>query len=504
MEYSMSGMPEWLSEADEDFTFGAKATSCLHSAATQDAASPSSAAFELPEWMETRDNLGLTNIGLFEDVMLTKDFEDFPLALQDGDVIKDEEDFSATIKPEDMLVPPFNFQPQAQSPQGQSTKPVVVVTEPPKITINVKRVKVPSAATTKSNTGPNSSVPQLYSGMPSAAAIHSQEIVNVVPSYQDTSTIHSQEIVNVVPSYQDTSTIHSQEIVNALPSHQDTPPIDANDLFNELMDMVGTEPKLEGLSDLDSSMVDFLSHLESSNSQLDDSDVSSWGSEPGSPAVLPSPVPSCGSLSPPQSATDLLNTFYSPVPEEKVVSPYYTSQVAWSPGQTAFVGPASPLIISNKDAPSPADRAAPSPADRAAPSPADRAAQSPADRAAPSPADRASDFEADWDQSELHSYSRSPGKNKSRKSNGRVAPYPADKRERKKEQNKQAALRYRHKKKQEDDTIMAQIKAEEERQEKLQAKYDNLKQELACMKKIMREVFIAKGVVSADAFKKKK
>jgi len=459
MEYNLSGMPEWLTEGDADFTFGAKATSCLHSAVTQDAAVPSSATFELPEWMETRDNLGLTNIGLFEDVMLTKDFEDFPLGLQDGN--KDGEDFSATIKPEDMLVPPFNFQPQAQTPQDLPTNPVIVVTEPPKITINVKRIIVPSASTTKSNNVRTSSVPQVCSGMPSAAATQSQEMVNVLPNYQDTS------------------------------------PIDANDLFNELMDMVGTEPKLDEFSDLDSSMVDFLTQLESSNSQLgvsdvpqldasdvshldasdvsylDASDVSSWGSEPASPAVLPSPVPSCGSLSPPQSAGDLSHhTFYSPKPEEKVVSPYYTSEVAWSPGETAFLAPASPIVT--------------------------------IDKAALSPAAGASEFEEDWSQSELHSYSRSPGKKKSRKSNGRVAPYPTDKRERKKEQNKQAALRYRHKKRQEDDVIMAQIKTEEERQEKLQAKYSNLKQELACMKKIMREVFIAKGVVSADAFKKKK
>jgi len=472
----LSGMPEWLSEGDEDFTFGAKATSCLHSAVTQDAAIPSSATFELPEWMETRDNLGLTNIGLFEDVMLTKDFEDFPL---------DGEDFSATIKPEDMLVPPFNFQPQAQTPQGLLTKPVIVVTEPPKITINVRRIVVPSSSTTKSN-----------NVRPDSLRINNNNDHNV-------SNSSSPQVYNDIQS---ATAIHSQEMVNFLPGCEESSPIDANNLLNELMEMVGTEPQLDGFSDLDSSMVDFLSHLEASNAQLDASDVSSWGSPAGSPGVLPSPVPSCGSLSPPQSASDLSHhTLYSPKPEEKVISPYYTSEVAWSPGETSFTAPASPLVTIDKFSMSPADGASDFEADWQTSFTAPTSPLVTIDKSAMSPADGASsDFEADWNQSELHSYSRSPGKNKSRKSNGRARPYPVDKRERKKEQNKQAALRYRHKKRQEDDDAMGQIRAEEERQEKLQLKYSNLKQELACMKKIMREVFIAKGVVSADAFKKKK
>merc|ERR1719411_1339763 len=55
-------------------------------------------------------------------------------------------------------------------------------------------------------------------------------------------------------------------------------------------------------------------------------------------------------------------------------------------------------------------------------------------------------------QDELHSYSRSTYKAKSsRRSYGaRSTPYPETRRERKKEQNKQAALRYRQKKKQEE------------------------------------------------------
>merc|ERR1712179_527827 len=92
-------------------------------------------------------------------------------------------------------------------------------------------------------------------------------------------------------------------------------------------------------------------------------------------------------------------------------------------------------------------------------------------------------------QDELHSYSRSTNKAKSsRRSYGaRSTPYPETRKERKKEQNKQAALRYRQKKKQEEDDVLSLLRN---------------KQEMTYLKKIMREVFIAKGVLSADLFKK--
>ncbi|XP_047485437.1 uncharacterized protein LOC125036675 [Penaeus chinensis] len=434
MEYNANGIAEWLFEAEQDFTFGAKAATCLHPATIQNAAT-SSSPFELPDWMETRDNLGLTNDGLFEDVMLPNNFKELPsTTTQVLAYGMEEEDYSNTIKPEDMLVPLSELQPQESTAQRIS----VPVSEPPKITINVKKVIVLPTSAMKNKTVTNFNIPKASSNVQMNPAVPPQKTQLAQPDNQDSSLA------------------------------------EADDLLDEWMKIVGNEPHLE---ELDSSVVedfqDLLSQLETPDSQLDASDVSSWGSEPASPVSLPSPVPSCGSVSPAQSNNDVsfLN-IYSPKSEKSGAgaSPYAVSDVTWSPSEASFGVPPSPLTI---------------------------------DKTALSPADATPFVEEDWNRSELHSYSRSPTKRKSRKASARVAPYPENKRERKKEQNKQAALRYRQKKKQEDDEIMVQITAEEERQKELQAKYKNLKQELTCMKKILREVFIATGVVSADAFKKK-
>lgn len=432
MEYNASEMAEWLFEADQDFTFGAKAASCPHPATAENVATSSSSTFELPDWMETRDNLGLANIDPFEDMMLSNNFGQLSSSSHALASSMEEEDYSLTIRPEDMLVPLSELQPQAESPQEFSVTPKV---EPPKITINVKRVIVPTVAMKNIAVG-NAGTAHLNSVQTETAALPSHWNQPSQPSTEE--------------SYE------------------------ADDLLDELVKMVENEPKLDGFdsSMLEDNMQDLLSQLETPDSQLDPSDVSSWGSEPASPVSLPSPVPSCGSLSPPQSNSDSsFHILYSPKVDKASASPYTMSEVAWSPGETSFGVPASPVTI---------------------------------DSSVLSQADDASNTDSDWNNSEIHSYSRSSSKKRSRRSNVRVGPYPENKRERKKEQNKQAALRYRQKKKQEDDVMLAKIAAEEERKKELQAKYNNLKQELACMKKIMREVFIAKGVISADAFKKKK
>lgn len=434
MEYNASEMAEWLFEADQDFTFGAKAASCLHPAtAEEDDTNNSSSAFELPDWMETRDNLGSTNMDLFQDMMLPNSFGQLSSSMSTGLTSgMEEEDYSQTISPEDMLVPLSELQPQVETPQGMSANPAL---ESPKITINLKRVIVPTV------TMKNSTIPSLST----APAPNNLQIESTAMPLQWEQPIQS----NIDETYH------------------------ADELLDELVKMVDNEPKLQDFDSvmLEENMQDLLSQLETPNAQLDTSDVSSWGSDPLSPVSLPSPVPSCGSLSPPQSTSESsFHIIYPPKVDKSSTSPYIVSEVLWSPGETSFGDPSSPSKI---------------------------------DTSVLSPADEASNTDSDWNTSEMHSYSRSSSKKRTRRSNARATPYPENKRERKKEQNKQAALRYRQKKKQEDDEFMAQIAAEEERKEKLQARYMNLKQELSCMKKIMREVFIAKGVISADAFKKK-
>lgn len=75
----------------------------------------------------------------------------------------------------------------------------------------------------------------------------------------------------------------------------------------------------------------------------------------------------------------------------------------------------------------------------------------------------------------------------------RPGPYSVTERKlRKKEQNKRAALRYRQKKKDEGDTIYVSLEKEEQRHKELQAKFDSLNTEVNLMKKLMREVIAAK------------
>jgi len=469
----MSGLTEWSPEG-KDFTYGAKTTSCLHPATGHDVPPTSHDNFELPDWMEARNNLGLANIDLFEDVLLSNNIEDgiFPSNIQDGifpsniqDVMlpNDMEDvmLSTNIEEarfpndiedamfpndiEDSVLPnnmeeimlPKNigekFPSSVQNkvctiypPQSLSTKPGSHAVEAPKITINLKRIKIPMAAS-KNTLKSNSLVCQLPTNKQNQSGIEEQS------------------------------------------------PLDADYLLDELAKLVETD-QVQDFTKFDSSMVEdniqnLLSHLEVPEFQNCPSEASPWNSEPASPFSLPSPVPSCGSLSPPSSVNE---TFSVPSPSKVEFGYCKTSSYAsTSPWNSLDDNSQSTLNESNTN---------------------DTLVMSP---------DQSLDTTPKDNQAEMHSYSQSY-KKRSKKSGVRATPYPEDKRERKKEQNKQAALRYRHKKKQEDDVIMAQIEAEEERQKQLKMKYSNLKQELACMKKIMREVFIKKGVISADAFKCKK
>lgn len=78
----------------------------------------------------------------------------------------------------------------------------------------------------------------------------------------------------------------------------------------------------------------------------------------------------------------------------------------------------------------------------------------------------------------------------------RYAPYKSlEKKLRKKEQNKRAALRYRQKKKEEEETVFGILQREEEKQKKLNEKYNALQMEVKLMKKLMREMLVSKGAI---------
>lgn len=81
----------------------------------------------------------------------------------------------------------------------------------------------------------------------------------------------------------------------------------------------------------------------------------------------------------------------------------------------------------------------------------------------------------------------------------RSKPYtrnPEDKKSRKKEQNKNAATRYRMKKKAEIEIILEEERKLQKTNEDLENKIGDLQRELKCLKGLMRDVFKAKGLIN--------
>lgn len=95
-----------------------------------------------------------------------------------------------------------------------------------------------------------------------------------------------------------------------------------------------------------------------------------------------------------------------------------------------------------------------------------------------------------------------PGKataaSRSKRGQGRRKPYGAnveDKRQRKKEQNKNAATRYRMKKKAEVEVIVGEENELKDKNDELQAKVADLSQEIRYLKNLMRDLFRARGLI---------
>jgi len=471
----------WLSGGEQDFPLGAKATSCLPSATDLDH-DYNSNNFELPEWMESRENLGLSNIDLFDDVKFPVKME-HDIVYRVNGMTELEDDYSQTMKPEDMLVPLSELQPETYTPQGIGANTLSAVPSIPKVSIRVSKVAIPEPEN------------------------HTMCSTSTRPSFQ-INVMQPQNSTYLQIQQPQNSNYHQIQISEAIPPVGNAPNYNADELLNELVTMATKEPN--GLTSLitsfDSSLVqagmdDLLTQLESCNASQEMADVSPWGaSEPASPvssvppspvfvssvpspvfvsspvSSVPSPVPSVGSLSPQSTGGD--RSFHQQTPthtiDDTAIQPEYgkeasssfLSLLSPSTDDSSFLSVPSPSLIDDDD----------------------------------------DESESEYSRSEMHSYSRSPRKSKSSRktsSSLRGTAHPEGRRERKKEQNKQAALRYRQKKKQEDDVLLSEIEVQEERQEKLKAKFSGLKQELTYLKKIMREVLIAKGTLSPDAFKKK-
>merc|ERR1719219_771594 len=101
---------------------------------------------------------------------------------------------------------------------------------------------------------------------------------------------------------------------------------------------------------------------------------------------------------------------------------------------------------------------------------------------------------------------RKPEQTKTRKKYARskppsppsVAPYPADKKERKKAQNRTAAFRYREKKKSEQDLAEEELEALAEKNSQLQEKLVEMETEFKYLKKLMVEAGLGKYTLAVN------
>jgi len=448
-----------------DFSYGAKTTTSLASATNTNNAT----TFDLPNWMETTDFLGLDANSDMWNNMFTSSPGINPsvsqpwetMAPTDAIVDLDNKDI-LNIQPEDMLVPLSELQPKTTNittdMQAIQQQPLVNQATPvqnQKIVICVRKVSVP-------NNKEKSPAPYIVVSPPKQNVVSQQ----VVPQY-------SSELSVMAPKSVEMNQVGSSQ---------------SDQILDELMQMIGSDVRPEDLKleDLTETLESFESFVDGTCTEIKSN---SYGSELNYCHALPSPVPSVGSLSPchsdrgflsPPQTVAFVDMSLSPRPCTTVDTLDILSPPASVRSELNVLSPApsvseisvgSPALSTHNDINEDSD---------------------------------SQDSSFNVSQDELHSYSRSTNKSKSsRRSNGsRSTPYPESRRERKKEQNKQAALRYRQKKKQEEEDAHNLLKREEERQKELKEKYSNIKQEMTYLKKIMKEVFIAKGVLSADSFNK--
>lgn len=444
-----------------------------------------------------------------------------------------EEDYCSTIKPEDMLVPLSELQPPRTpaSPPLASTPPV----SPPSVPVSpapapatpapagspipkiiICRKVATSALKNKPaqvhyQVMPVKQVPQVTPGTP--LLLHSAP---QIPSMSSGKCHEGQvAVMHLGGRYEEPQVSDmAMTLSQSAPRTQVQQTCDAEELINEMVQMIGSSSSgdfqdMESAgfdsSMMEASMYDLLSQLETSDP---DSTILE-GSEPDTTilevseqenTILEASEPDTTILDSephsPSSPASVLTSLPSESPFSlSVPSPHHSessfSVSVTSPHPSEFPLPPSPISL-----PSPVPSIG-------SLSPA----QSSSESLFPcSEASRDSEcLEEEWSPlEETHSYSRSQRKARPsrRTPSARKTPYPEDRKERKKEQNKQAALRYRQKKKQEEDDMMSKVRKEEERQQKLKSTYVGLKQELSYLKKIMREVFITRGMLSEEALKK--
>jgi len=141
------------------------------------------------------------------------------------------------------------------------------------------------------------------------------------------------------------------------------------------------------------------------------------------------------------------------------------------------------------------------------------APSSPTESVATTAASTSGDSDPEWTPSpgpvspaQLSLLSKKPEQSKTRKKYARskppsppcVAPYPVDKKERKKAQNRTAAFRYREKKKSEQDLAEEELEALADRNSQLQEKLGQMETEFKYLKKLMVEAGLGKYTLAVN------
>jgi len=257
-----------------DFSYGAKTTTSLASATNTNNAT----TFDLPNWMETTDFLGLDANSDMWNNMFTSSPGINPsvsqpwetMAPTDAIVDLDNKDI-LNIQPEDMLVPLSELQPKTTNittdMQAIQQQPLVNQATPvqnQKIVICVRKVSVP-------NNKEKSPAPYIVVSPPKQNVVTQQ----VVPQY-------SSELSVMAPKSVEMNQVGSSQ---------------SDQLLDELMQMIGSDVRPEDLKleDLTETLESFESFVDGTCTEIKSN---SYGSELNYCHALPSPVPSVGSLSP--------------------------------------------------------------------------------------------------------------------------------------------------------------------------------------------------------------
>jgi len=434
----------WLAECNQDFRRGAKELNSLHPVSSN---LPSFSFNDgaLDEWMEN-ETLGYNGLEAFNDVLLPVEQDFAPTDLfkdLTGDFVQEDNNIDLNASGDFNIL---DSKPSFTSYESLICNQYGSETREPKVTIKLKKIKLPKKNTRIINEYPKST-----------------PIINEYPTYD-------YEVLANTPPRTESSPTYDTEFILPGPSQED-----AIFTFDTDVDIADCSKDLFHTLDIDELMKEEFDLEQSPNEEFDlePSLENTFVIDPNSSNVLT--LKDALNM---DNADSILENYLSPDRSNPQESPQpSTDQWASSPlaSQEELHSPAS--VTSTRYSYS-----------EGAPSPSNSINYS-----------MESVLPTFYSVEGVLDLPTTP-RTKQRKSKKREKMSPESRYLRKKEQNKQAALRYRAKKKQEDDEMLTILKEEEETNSTLEKEINRLQQEVNFMKKLMRETLIAKKLVPPDAF----